>query len=75
MVIDSWRIGGSDGNLLSPGRSVLRQFHQRFPGYRLWADLRDLTRLFFWTGDMETFWSKMWELLSLDVIHEVTSEQ
>ena len=64
MVIDSWRIGGSDGILLSPGYSVLRQFHQRFPGYRSWADARDLTRLFFWTGDMETFWSKNWEFLS-----------
>ena len=34
MVIDAWRIGGSNGTVLSQGRDMLWQFHQRFPEYR-----------------------------------------
>ena len=68
MVIDAWRIGGSDGTLLSQGRDMLSQFHQRFPEYRSWANLQKLTRLFFWTGDMEKFWCQRWEQLSIEVL-------
>ena len=66
MGLDAWRIGGSNGTILSPGLDMLRQFHRRFPEYRSWAEVQRLTRLFFWTGGMETFWSQRWDLLAGD---------
>ena len=65
MVIDAWRMGGSDGSVLSPGLDMLRQFHRRFWEYRLWAEVLGLTRLSFWTGDMERFWSQRLDFLKI----------
>ena len=72
MVIDTWRISNSDGTFLLQGHDMLWQFHRRFPEYRSWTDLQSLTRLFFWTGDMETYWSRRWEELSGEVLGEIT---
>lgn len=68
MVIDGWRIGVSDGTLFSKGRNVLWQFHQHFLGFQSWASVQKLARLFFWTGDMDKFWSWRWEQLSSEVL-------
>ena len=65
MVIDAWRVGGSsNGVVLLQGVDMLWQFNDRFPEYRSWTKVQALTRLFLWTGDMETFWSQKWEALS-----------
>lgn len=64
MAIDACRLGGSNGTILLLGHEILWQFHQKFPEYQSWACLQVLTRLFFWTGDMENFWARNWETLS-----------
>ena len=68
MLIDAWRIGGSDGAVLSPGLDMLWHFHHRFSEYRMWHELQGLTRLFFWTGDMEMFWQSRWTRLLAEVL-------
>lgn len=70
MAIDAWRIGASDGTVLPQGQDVLWQFHQRFMEFQSWTNVRKLTKLFFWTGDMDKFWSQRWEQLSTEVLSQ-----
>ena len=64
MIVDVWRFGENNDEVVSPpGLDILREFHERFPEYRSWVQVKKLTRMFLWTGDMESFWSKKWEEL------------
>ena len=65
MIVDAWRVGEGSNETVSPqGLDILWEFHERFPEYRSWAQVERLTRMFLWTGNMETFWSKRWDGLS-----------
>lgn len=60
MVIDSWRTADPDLAGMFDGLKVLTEFRARFPEYHSWTAVRNLSRCFFWTGDMENFWSQNW---------------
>ena len=59
VVIDAWR--SREGQMRSPGFNLLRLFKAQFLDMEDWEDVEEVAHEFFWTRDMGSFVSNLWE--------------